>query len=78
MGYLLNPNTGKELTFFENLRTYYDIPFKLTCEQYTKQVIQSSKIDQTPPKRVNTLLFYAIVIILPIALIYYLLKKRKK
>jgi hypothetical protein len=78
MGYLLNPNTGKELTFLENLRTYYDIAFKLTCEQYTKQVLQSSKIDQTTPKRGNTLLFYAIVIILPIALIYYLLKKRKK
>ena len=78
MGYLLNPSTGKELTFLENLRTYYDIPFKLTCEQYTKQVLQSSKIDQTTPKKGNTLLFYAIVIIAAIGFIYYKLKKRRK
>ena len=78
MGYLLNPSTGKELTFLENLRTYYDIPFKLTCEQYTKQVFQSSKIDQTTPKKGNTLLFYAIVIIAAIGFIYYKLKKRRK
>lgn len=80
MGYLLSPNTGKELTVLETIRTYYDIPFKLTCEQYTKQVLQSMKINQTtPPKRnIYFILGFVLFIIIAIGLLIKQLKKLKR
>lgn len=54
MGYLLNPNTGKQVTWYEELAAIGSgsyAAFMLSCEEYTRKVIGSKMIDQTPPFR---------------------------
>jgi len=77
MGYLLNPNTGKEVTWWDEVKamgggfaTY--TTFMLSCEEYTRAVMRTQQIDQTPPFRIS-LRVVGVVLIILIA-IYYLIK----
>jgi hypothetical protein len=81
MGFLLNPQTGSEVTFLERLSAIGAgnyTAFILSCEQYTKQVVESKKIDQTPPKSFTYYLKLFAVAGVVLFIIYKLVFKRKK
>jgi len=82
MGYLLNPNTGKEVTWYEVLAAMASssyVTFKLACEEYTRRVIGTSKIDQTPPFKFGRMaILLTIFGILSLFYLVFKLKKTKK
>jgi len=77
MGYLLNPNTGKEVTWWDEIKAMGGgfggyTTFMLACEAYTRAVLATNKIDQTLPSRLSLKMIGLIVIIL--LAIYYAVK----
>lgn len=79
---LLNPNTGKPVTWYEELAAWGGgfaghATFIASCEEYTRQVFESGKIDQTPPFSFR--LKHVFYLIAAIVLIYqFIFKPLKK
>jgi len=76
MGLLLNPNTGKQVTWYEELSWLFSGSYaanRISAEKYTSEVIKSNKLDQTAPWRISLRgLIFVIIIILSI--FYFIVK----
>lgn len=77
MDYLLNPETGKEVTWYEKLAWIgsgsYTVNM-LAAEQYTRQVYESRKIDQTLPSKGIGLKGLIIIVVIILSIFYFIVK----